>query len=337
MATTKAKSKSSSTKKTTSKTTVKKAAPAKAKTTVTTITTPTKSASSTEKSATRSKVKLPSNLTNIVLAELIGTFVLALVATMTAADITPLYVGLTLAALVMTIGAVSGAHVNPAVTFGLWSMKKVKSILLPFYWGAQLIGAMAAVVVASLVSGSQLGLDFGHFLNFDWSIFAIEFIGAAIFLFILTSVISRSDVSASGKSIGVGLALFIGLVAAGSLITPVVKTAEAQYLKDLQAKAAESETGTPDMEKLREMPVPSSILVGGATLNPAVALASTEAKSAEEVWAGYGINDSSSTNADTSSTYTRFTAEVILATMLGAVAGAGLTRILGYTFKNGNK
>lgn len=332
MATTKAKSKSSSTKKTTSKTTVKKAAPAKAKTTVKTVTTtPIVSSAPSKKAAS----KLPANLTNIVLAELVGTFILALVATMTVVDVTPLYVGLTLAALVMTIGAVSGAHVNPAVTFGLWSMKKVKSIMLPFYWGAQLIGAMAAVVVASLISGSQLGLNFGHFLSFDWSVFAVEFIGATVFLFILTSVVARSDVSASGKSIGIGFALFIGLVVAGSLIAPVAKTAEAQYLKDLQAKAAESETGSPDMEALRTVPVPSSILVGGATLNPAVALATTEAKSAEEVWAGYGINDTSSTATDTSSTYTRFTGEVILATMLGALAGAGLTRILSYTFKNG--
>lgn len=327
MATTKAKSKSSTTKKTTSKTTAKKAAPAKATTTVTTV---------SAKGASGKKLasKLPSNLTNIVLAELLGTFVLALVAIMTVADITPLYVGLTLAALTMTIGAVSGSHVNPAVTFGLWSIKKVKSVLLPFYWGAQLIGAMAAVVVMSLVSGAQLGLDFGNFFNFNMAVFWVELIGTAVFLFILTSVIQRNDISASGKSIGVGLALFIGLVLSGSLFAPVATTAEADYLEALQTKASESESGSPDMEALRNVEIPSAILVGGATLNPAVALASTEATSAQEVYARYGINDQADTSADTSSYYTRFTLEVIVATLIGAVVGAGLTRLIGYSFKN---
>ena len=64
--------------------------------------------------------KLPSNLINIVLAESIGTFILTLVALFSASVLAPLYVGLTLMVIVMTIGAISGAHVNPSRH--LWSM-----------------------------------------------------------------------------------------------------------------------------------------------------------------------------------------------------------------------
>lgn len=325
MANTKATRKSASA-TTSRKTTVKKAAPAKPTTTVRTV---------SAKEATEGKKarrKLPENTANIVLAELIGTFVLALVAVMTVSDITPLYVGLTLAALVMTIGAISGAHVNPAVTFGLWTARKVKAVMVPFYWGAQLLGAMAAVVIMSLVSGGELGLDFSHFLTFSAAVFWVELIGAAVFVYILTTIMDRADFSATGKSLGYGFSLFVGLVVAGSMLAPVSSTAEANYLDELQAEASKTTEGTPDMAKLRGVEVPHTILVGGATLNPALALATTETNSAEEIYTRYGINDSTAAKA-TTSTYSRFSVEVIVATLIGAALGANLSRLVNYRFK----
>ncbi|HTK39650.1 MAG TPA: aquaporin [Patescibacteria group bacterium] len=328
MATKKATRKSPTTEKVaTRKTTVKKAAPAKATTTVRTV---------SAKEATpvkRARRTLPETTVNVVLAELIGTFVLSLVFVMTANDMTPLYVGLTFAVLVMTLGAVSGAHLNPAVTFGLWSVKKVRAMMLPFYWAAQLLGAMAAVVVLSLVSGQQLGLDFSHFLNFDMSVFWVELVGTAVFLFVLTSIFNRVDLTSGNKALGAGLALFVGLIVAGSMFAPVSKAAETNYLKDLQSEASKTKSGSPDMAKLREVSVPNTILVGNATLNPAVALAATEATSADDVYARYGINDSAQTSKNTPSPYSRFSLEVIVATLIGAVVGASLTRLVGYSFK----
>lgn len=325
MAEEKAKRKSSSA-STSSKKTVKKAAPAKATTTVRTV------SAKEAKASKKIRIKLPEDTANIVLAEVIGTFVLALVSIMTATDVLPLYIGLTFAALVMTIGAVSGAHVNPALSFGLWTARKIKGMLLPFYWGAQLLGAMTAIVVMSLVSGNQLGLDFSHFLSFDMAILWVELIGAAIFVYILTSVMSRNDFSATGKSLGYGFALFVGLIVAGSLLAPVNSEAEADYLKSLQDEASKTTEGTPDMAKLRSIDVPRTVLIDRPTLNPAVALATTESNSAEEIFARYGINDTTST-ADTSPVNSRFGLEVIVATFIGAAIGANLNRLIGYRFK----
>lgn len=52
--------------------------------------------------------------------------------------------GLALAVMVSVFGSISGGHFNPAVTIGLWVAKKVETSKLPFYIGAQLIGAVLA-------------------------------------------------------------------------------------------------------------------------------------------------------------------------------------------------
>lgn len=271
---------------------------------------PAKTVAAPVAEARRSR-RLDNDVINVVLAELIGTFVLALVALLSIKDILPLYVGLTLVVLVMTIGAVSGSHVNPAVTFGLWAAKKVKTILVPFYWGAQFLGAMAAVVVMNLVSGSQKSLDFGHFTEFSWTIMLVELIGAAVFLFGLTSVLSRTDLTNGGKAFGIGLSLAVGLFVSSSLLTPAQSQAVAEY----QREASDGKS-TPA--------IPHQLYVPGATLNPAVALASTETTDSELKGTQAATDEK---------TYSRLSVEVIVGTLVGAALGANLARLLGYRFK----
>jgi aquaporin Z len=211
--------KAASTKK---KTTAKKTAASK--TTVRTVSAekveaPKKETAAAKPTTTkRSSVKLPSNIINIIFAELIGTFVLTLVALTTFKDggVGALAIGFTLVMLVMSIGAVSGSHVNPAVTFGLWTMRKLKTILLPFYWGAQFIGAMLAVIVTNWVTGGSINFGFSGFSSMNWSIFGIELVGTAIFLFGLAAVLSREETCNTGKALGVGLALAVGILRAVS-------------------------------------------------------------------------------------------------------------------------
>ncbi len=59
--------------------------------------------------------------------------------------------GLALAVLVSALGAVSGGHFNPAVTFGLWVAGKIESALAIGYVVVQLIGAVAAGLALRLV------------------------------------------------------------------------------------------------------------------------------------------------------------------------------------------
>ena len=52
--------------------------------------------------------------------------------------------GLALAVLVSALGAVSGGHFNPAVTFGVWIMGRIRTGAAAQYAAAQLVGALAA-------------------------------------------------------------------------------------------------------------------------------------------------------------------------------------------------
>ena len=52
--------------------------------------------------------------------------------------------GLALAVLVSALGAISGAHFNPAVTLGIWIMGRIPTPRAVAYVAAQLIGAAAA-------------------------------------------------------------------------------------------------------------------------------------------------------------------------------------------------
>jgi len=58
--------------------------------------------------------------------------------------------GIILAVMVSSLGAVSGGHFNPAVTFGLWIAGKIDATRGAMYVVAQLIGAAAAGVVLRL-------------------------------------------------------------------------------------------------------------------------------------------------------------------------------------------
>jgi MIP family channel proteins len=59
--------------------------------------------------------------------------------------------GLALAVLVSALGAVSGGHLNPAVTFGLWLGDKIDARTGAAYVAAQLVGAVAAGLVLRAV------------------------------------------------------------------------------------------------------------------------------------------------------------------------------------------
>ena len=82
------------------------------------------------------------------LAKLIGTFFLTLAALVGGS---PYPVALTLAALVYSIGNISGCNVNPAVTVGLVVARRLPLVTGLLYIYAQFGGALLARVVAPFV------------------------------------------------------------------------------------------------------------------------------------------------------------------------------------------
>ncbi|WP_083460208.1 MIP/aquaporin family protein [Jiangella muralis] len=101
------------------------------------------------------------SLTRNVVAEAFGTFVLV-VLTVTVIMIGPglipaaLAYGLGTAALVSSLGHVSGGHFNPAVTLALLLGKKIDILAAVAYWIAQFLGAAAGALLVMLVSDREV-------------------------------------------------------------------------------------------------------------------------------------------------------------------------------------
>jgi aquaporin Z len=253
----------------------------------------------------------PDNLATIILAEILGTFILTLVV-LTTASMGVLYIGLAFAVLALAFGAISGAHFNPAVTFGLWIARKVKGIMVPVYMLAQFVGALFAIGIFSAVTGGAYGVNLiGSFMTFNPSLFAVELIGTAIFLLGVATVMGRDDLSAGAKALGVGLALFVGLVASGSLLSVSQNTAYQKYQKAATSATAENQPA-----------LPRELLIKGAVLNPAIAMAVNESTEAQLMGSATG-NEAAAPS--------RFGLEVLLGTLVGAAMGGGLYLLMAYS------
>src|SRR5882724_10528083 len=92
------------------------------------------------------------------LVEFIGTFFLVLTIGMTviepgAGNFAPLAIGAALMVMVYAGGHVSGAHYNPAVTIAVWLRGRCSTMDVPFYIGAQVLGATAAAFLALQFKG----------------------------------------------------------------------------------------------------------------------------------------------------------------------------------------
>ena len=101
-------------------------------------------------------------------AELVGTFVLVFggvgSAVLAGSHIGFLGVafafGLSLLAMVYTIGPISGCHINPAVTLGVLLVKKIDVKDAVAYWIAQILGAViASACILFIASGAAGGYD----------------------------------------------------------------------------------------------------------------------------------------------------------------------------------
>jgi len=67
--------------------------------------------------------------------------------------------GLTVLTMAYAIGHVSGCHLNPAVTFGLWAGGRFPGRDIPAYVAAQVIGGLLAGGVLYVIASGQAGFD----------------------------------------------------------------------------------------------------------------------------------------------------------------------------------
>jgi aquaporin Z len=64
--------------------------------------------------------------------------------------------GLSLLVAAYAIGSISGCHINPAVTLGLWVIGKTKTKELPFYIVGQVVGGLIGALVIYIIANSSI-------------------------------------------------------------------------------------------------------------------------------------------------------------------------------------
>jgi aquaporin Z len=67
--------------------------------------------------------------------------------------------GLTVLTMAYAIGHISGCHLNPAVSIGLWAGKRFPARELPAYIAAQVIGGILGAGVLYLIASGRAGFD----------------------------------------------------------------------------------------------------------------------------------------------------------------------------------
>jgi MIP family channel proteins len=190
---------------------------------------------------------IPSRLPALA-AEVFGTFVLTLSGTATllasariAHSTVPTVAtqiavsvafGFGILAAVYTVATISGAHINPAVTFGLAAAREFPWRLVPAYCGAQLLGGILAALVNWGIFGDKLAslLDLGTThpgpgVSPIAALFA-EFVLTAVLLIVVmsTAVYQRAPGGAMPAGLAVGLwigtAVFLAFPISGGSLNP---------------------------------------------------------------------------------------------------------------------
>jgi aquaporin Z len=73
--------------------------------------------------------------------------------------------GLTVMTMAYAIGHISGCHLNPAVSIGLWAGKRFDGKDLLPYIVAQVVGAVAAAGVLYMIASGKPGFELGGFAS----------------------------------------------------------------------------------------------------------------------------------------------------------------------------
>jgi len=135
--------------------------------------------------------------------------------------------GLILMALVYSIGRLSGAHVNPAVTLGIALRGNFDWKNVPLYWIAQIVGGIlaAAVLLGTFGNVAHLGSTLPSPVTSAAQVFIIEMIMTAILVTVVLSVTKEPSSQIghnAGLAIGAALTLcmLLGITASGASLNP---------------------------------------------------------------------------------------------------------------------
>lgn len=129
--------------------------------------------------------------------------------------------GLSLLCAAYAIGSISGCHVNPAVTIGMWATGRTRTEQVPWYLAGQVVGGVLGGLVIFLVASSIGAFDaeasgfasngYGEHSPGGFglgAVIATEVVFTALFVFVIASTGRRSmPAGLTGVTVGLMLTL----------------------------------------------------------------------------------------------------------------------------------
>ncbi|MBW3805934.1 aquaporin Z [Aeromonas jandaei] len=155
--------------------------------------------------------------------------------------------GLTVLTMAYAIGHISGCHLNPAVTIGLWAGGRFPASGVLSYIVAQVLGAIAAAAVLYVIASGQAGFDlsagfasngYGEHSPGGYSMMAAlvcEAVMTGFFLFVIMGATdSRAPAALAPVAIGLCLTLIhlVSIPVTNTSVNPARSTGVALFVGD---------------------------------------------------------------------------------------------------------
>ncbi len=135
--------------------------------------------------------------------------------------------GLSVVAMAYAIGGISGCHINPAITFGVYLSGRMKGIDAIMYIIFQIIGAIigSAIIYALVSTGVNNGPTMTGSNGWSGDVtMAQAFIAEAVFTFIFVLVVLGATDAKKGCGNLAGLAIGLTLVLVHIVCIPITGT-----------------------------------------------------------------------------------------------------------------
>ena len=153
--------------------------------------------------------------------------------------------GLTVLTIAYALGRISGAHLNPAVTIGLWAGGRVEASSVLSYITAQILGGIAGAGILYLIATGN-GSDIGGFAANGFgehspggynmtSAFICEFVMTMMFIIIIFGVTEKDRAREVFAGIAIGLALtlihLISIPVTNTSVNPARSISQAVFVQ----------------------------------------------------------------------------------------------------------
>lgn len=125
--------------------------------------------------------------------------------------------GLVVAAMIYSVGHISGAHLNPAVTLAFALTRHFPLVRVPLYWSAQLLGASLAALLLRLLFGDVAHLGATLPAGSDAQSLVLEIVLTFILMFVVMAVATDDRAVGEAAAIAVGATVLLDAMFGGPI------------------------------------------------------------------------------------------------------------------------